>query len=165
MSMMVTGWDPFAELTNMQRTVDRLVGSAFGGAERSGKPSVAYLPVNLRETATAYELQTPVPGFTPEEIDVSFADGVLTISAEHKSEVTQGEGQNLVREFHEGSVQRRLALAGDVDAEHIQASIENGVLHLQLPKASRSLPRRIPIGGATSPNGTNSEPKLAGTAS
>ncbi len=147
MSMMGAGWDPFADLASMQRTVDRLMNSSLGGGERDRRPGVLYLPVNVRESTTGYEVEAPVPGFAPGDVDVTFADGVLTIKAERQEQNTVEEGQTLVREFGWGSALRRLSLSGDVDTEHIEANIENGLLKVFLPKASRSLPRRIPIGG------------------
>lgn len=158
MSMMVTGWDPFGDLANVQRTVDRLMSSAYGSGDRERR--ARNLPVNVRETQTGYEVEAPVPGLTPADVDVSFADGVLTIKAEHEeqNEVVE-EGQHLTREFAWGSAVRRLTLAGDVDPEHIEAEIENGLLKVHLPKAQRSMPRRIPVGGKrteTSPQITES---------
>lgn len=163
MSMMVTGWDPFADLASMQRTVDRLMNSAFGNSgERERRPGSLYLPVNVRETQNGYEVEAPVPGFAPGDVDVTFADGVLTIKAERKeqNEVVE-EGQQLAREFAWGSAVRRLTLSGDVDPEHIGAEIQNGLLKVHLPKAQRSLPRRIPIGGKNE----EGSPQLTGTSS
>lgn len=162
--MMVTGWDPFADLANMQRTVDRLVNSTFGSGERERRPGSLYLPVNVRETSTGYTVEAPVPGFAPGEVDVTFADGVLTIKAERQqqNEVVE-EGQTLTREFAWGSAIRRLTVSGEVDPAHIEAEIANGLLQVHLPKASRSLPRRIPIGGKK--EGTETDPQLTGASS
>ena len=162
MSMM-SAWDPFADLASVQRTVDRLVNGAYGNGDRDRRADTLYLPVNVRESSNAYEVQAPVPGFRPDEVDVTFADGVLTIKAEHESQQAVEEGQTLVREFAWGSAVRRLALSADVEHEGIEADIENGVLMVRLPKASRSLPRRIPIAGQKEVSEGNSE--LAGPSS
>ncbi len=163
MSMMVTGWDPFADLASMQRTVDRLMNGALGDGQRDRRPGVLYLPVNVRESTNGYEVEAPVPGFAPDDVDVTFADGVLTIKAERQERRESEEGQTLAREFAWGSALRRLGLSGDVDAEHIEAKIENGLLRVYLPKASRSLPRRIPIGGQGQKS--ESSPELTGSSS
>jgi HSP20 family protein len=155
--MMVTGWDPFADLANVQRTVDRLMNSAMGEGERGRRPGVLYLPVNVREAAGGYDVEAPVPGFAPGDVDVTFADGVLTIKAERQEQKSVEEGQTLVREFGWGSALRRVSLSGDVDTEHIEASIENGLLKVYLPKASRSQPRRIPIGGRSQESESNEQ--------
>ena len=161
--MMVTGWDPFGDLASMQRTVDRLVNSAYGSGERGRRPGTLYLPVNVRESTSGYEVEAPVPGFAPGDVDVTFADGVLTIKAERQEQKTVEEGQTLAREFAWASAARRLSLSGDVDSEHIEANIENGLLKVYLPKASRSLPRRIPIGGKREES--ESEGRLTGPSS
>ena len=164
MSMMVTGWDPFGELASMQRTVDRLMNSALGNGERERRPGNLYLPVNVRETQNGFEVEAPVPGFAPGDVDVTFADGLLTIKAERqeRNEVVE-EGQQLAREFAWGTAVRRLTLSGDVDPEHIEAEIENGLLTVHLPKAQRSMPRRIPIGGKKEE--TENSPQLTTTSS
>lgn len=163
MSMMVTGWDPFGDLASMQRTVDRLMNGAFGGGgERERRQGALYLPVNVRETQNGFEVEAPVPGFAPGDVDVTFADGVLTLKAERQEERQTGEeGQHLAREFVWGSAVRRLSLSGDVDPEHIEAEIENGLLKVHLPKAQRSMPRRIPIGGKSEEGESN--PQLTGS--
>lgn len=154
--MMPTGWDPFGDLASVQRTVDRLMNSSLSNGDRERRPGSLYLPVNVREASHGYTVEAPVPGFAPGDVDVTFADGVLTIKAERQeqNEVVE-EGQMLAREFAWDTAVRRLTLSADVDHEHIEAEIENGLLKVHLPKASRSLPRRIPIAGKKERSGAD----------
>jgi HSP20 family protein len=159
---LLPGLDPFAELNSIHRTMDRLFNSALGseqGTTGSGRPSM-YIPVNVRESESSYEVEAPIPGLRPEDVSVTFADGVLTIRAEHKEEQRTEQGQTLRREFFRGDSIRQLGLSGEIDPERIEATIENGILTVLVPKAAKAQPRRIPIGAKGS---DKSEPKLVGS--
>jgi HSP20 family protein len=129
--------------------MDRIFGDVFGAHGGQGEDDRprglrVYMPVNLRETSDSYEVEAPVPGFGPEDIDVTFSDGLLTIKAE-RQEQRDEQGQYLRREFLRASSSRQLALSGEIDPEKIQADVENGLLTVRVPKAAVAQPRRIPI--------------------
>ena len=152
MALLPSRWDPFTDLVGLHSTMDRVFNDVFGpvaeGDQASGRRSL-YMPVNVQETDTSYEVQAPVPGFTPEEVDVTFADGVLTMKAEHKQEREDQSGQTLRREFAWADSVRQLGLSGEIDPDRIEASIESGLLRVTVPKLAKAQPRRIPIGGRT----------------
>lgn len=146
MALLPSRWDPWSELSNLDRLFNNFFGPvANSGDQRSGRMSV-YMPVNVHENDTSYEVQAPVPGFSPEEIDVTFQDGVLTIRAEHKQEQQSQQRQTLRREFLWADSVRQLGLSGEIDSDKIEASVENGLLTVTVPKAARAQPKRIPIG-------------------
>ena len=72
-------------------------------------------------------------------------EGVLTIKGETKEDHEVKEENYHLRERHFGSFMRRIALPSNVDAEHVEATNENGVLTLTLPKAENVKPRRIEV--------------------
>jgi HSP20 family protein len=104
-----------------------------------------YLPVDIKETDNGYLVEAPVPGFKPEDVEVSFSDGMLTISASRKEEREEKEGRYLRREVAFGNYQRRIALPGDVQADNITARFEDGVLRVEVPRATKPVPRRIQV--------------------
>jgi len=77
-------------------------------------------------------------------VDVSVDSGILTVTAQ-RSERTETDVQWLSSERFTGGFMRRLSLGADVDAEHIAATYQNGVLTVTLPVAARATPRRIEI--------------------
>lgn len=152
MALLPSRWDPWSELSGLHQTMDRMFGNVFGPAtndsgQRTGRMSV-YMPVNVHESDTSYEVQAPVPGFTPEEIDVTFQDGLLSIKAEHKQEQQGQQGQTLRREFLWADSVRQIGLSGEIDPEKIEAHVENGLLTVTVPKLARAQPKRIPIGSS-----------------
>ena len=104
---------------------------------------------DIQDTGKEYVLEAELPGFNKEDIHVDVQDGVLTISAKHEEkqdEKDEKSGKYVRRERRYGSYQRSFTLDG-VDPKSIQATYENGVLKLTLPKEQPAVPetRRIEI--------------------
>ena len=151
--MALVRWNPTSDLASLHSTMDRLFSDVFGEAFRGsmagdgGRTEAAtyHLPVNIAETDTGYRIQAPVPGFKPEEVEVTYADGVLSIKAKRSQERSRQEGNYLRREVAFGNYQRQVTLPSDVRAEDIKASFENGVLTVEVPRAPKPKPVRIRI--------------------
>ncbi len=140
-------WNPVREMTAMQHAIDRLFEDNLRGA----RPATAHaLPVDIYETDQAYILSTALPGVSPEEINVSLNDDVLTISGEVKQPTFEEQDKARALRFERayGKFSRSLRLAQPIDSESIEAAYENGVLKLTLPKAPQAQPRVIPVRNA-----------------
>ncbi len=145
-------WSPGTELANLHSQMDRLFEDLFGPstsggnrADRQGSLATYHLPLDIREVENGYEITTPVPGFTPEEVDVTFSEGVLRISAQHSKQSSQEQGGYLRREVAFGNYQRAIQPPGDVREDEISASFENGMLTVTVPKAPRPQPKKIQV--------------------
>lgn len=93
---------------------------------------------DIRDTKDAYEVTAELPGMKKEDIKVSMENGVLTISAENKSESEEKkEGQLIRRERRYGKFLRRFSLGPDVQEDKIDAKFEDGVLKLTIHKAAQ----------------------------
>lgn len=93
--------------------------------------------INVLETEHEYEVEVAAPGMTKEDFNVHIdEDNDLVISMEKKSEHKEEnrKGRYLRREFSYTKFQQSLILPDNVDKEKIAASVENGVLHITLPK-------------------------------
>jgi HSP20 family protein len=94
------------------------------------------VPVNIRETDKAYEMEVLAPGLKKEDFNVDISNNMLTVSFEHKEEnkeENKSEGY-LRQEYRMQSFARSFALDDTVDADKIMAQYKDGVLHLTLPK-------------------------------
>jgi HSP20 family protein len=104
-----------------------------------------YIPdVDICETTNSLWLWADMPGVDEESIQINLADGVLSI----EGRVSVKEYENLspvYTEYNVGNYARRFTLSNDIDTDHIKARMTNGVLELELPKAERAKPRRIPV--------------------
>jgi HSP20 family protein len=84
---------------------------------------------DVTRTESGYEVEVPVPGFTSSQIEVMVKDGVLTIA-----------GKNERRSFS-----RSLTIPDDVDVDSIDATVENGMLHLALRRHPEAQPKKIDV--------------------
>ncbi len=100
-------------------------------------------PVDIQEQDDKILVDAELPGFTRQEIDISLDKGLLRISAERKQEEKKGKRHLSERRFTR--VERMFTLPADVDETKVAAKLEDGVLHLTLPKASESKRKQIKI--------------------
>ncbi|MBO8415420.1 MAG: Hsp20 family protein [Proteobacteria bacterium] len=101
------------------------------------------IKIDVEEFAECYVLKADLPGARKEDIVLDFADNVLSIKAPHHQESESSpssEGAFLVKERVSGVYGRRLGFE-DIDASGIDASFDNGVLTVMLPKVQRRAAR------------------------
>ena len=98
-------------------------------------------PVNIHETDNNYELELSAPGRNKEDFKINLENGLLTIGFERKEENTTENGNKTIRrEFSYQSFKRSFTLDDKIDTNNIQASYENGILKLVLPKKEEAKP-------------------------
>jgi HSP20 family protein len=147
--MAIARWSPIQELTTLHTTMDRLFGDMLEGNNETDSGGLASyrLPVDISETEDGYLIKAPIPGFKPEEVEVSVSGGVLTISAKHQEERTEKKRSYLRREVVFGNFERQIALPGDVRGENIRATFNDGVLQVEVPRTPKPKPVRIEVRG------------------
>ena len=139
----ITRWNPFREIAEMQRQFDRAFEDVWSNTETNIQNN--WMPIDVSETEDNYVVVADLPGLTAEDINVNFHDGVLSISGEVEKKTVNENDRVLVRERSYGQFNRRINLPSSVDADHIEASYDEGVLTLTLPKAESAKPRQIEI--------------------
>lgn len=155
----VIRWNPAREINAMQTFMDRLFDET---TRRQGtrlvennEGAVGALPLDIVENEKTYTVTTSLPGVKADDIKVNLHDDMLTIEAEipartaEKTETANGH-KVLMQERAWGKFSRRVRLPQTVNNEAVEASYENGVLTLSLPKAEHALPRAIPVKNASS---------------
>ena len=101
--------------------------------------------VDVRESDKHYTLLVDVPGIDPKEIDVSMEKGILAIKGKReKNETVEGENFKRVERSY-GSFARYFDLPDSVDSEKIEATANNGVLTITIPKQDAVVSRKIEI--------------------
>jgi len=146
----LTRWDPFSD---MRTTMDRLFDEGFSRPWRLIPNSTEYeatFPVEVSETDESLDVKASLPGVKPEEVEVTVANDILTIKAAHQEKKEEKKRDYYRREIRYGSFHRSLSLPVSVDAEKAQASFDNGILSLTLPKAEAIRPKQIKIGAGPS---------------
>lgn len=110
----------------------------------SGLSGGSRLPIDLHEGAEAFELTAPVPGLKASDIEIEVEDDVVTLRSKAPAR-EDGQGEYLLREIGAPSFERRLRLPVPVDAAKAEASVEDGLLKVRIPKAEESRPKMIPV--------------------
>jgi HSP20 family protein len=140
---MLTRWDPFQEMLNLRRTVDRLFDNA--NPDHEWQPATWGLALDVVENKDEFIVKASVPGINPDDLDISYADDTLTIKGEIKSDDEVKENEYHLRERRYGSFSRSISLPTKIKGDAIEASYQNGVISLRLPKAEEVKPKRIAI--------------------
>ena len=138
--MAISRWSPMREF-------DELFSDFFASPLARTEQRTWYLPLDVVDAGSAYQVKAPVPGFKPEDIEVTFQDKVLSIKAQRKSETERKEGTYLRREMTFGNFARSIQLPGDVNVKDIKASFEGGILTIDIPKMAAPQPTKIPVTG------------------
>jgi HSP20 family protein len=124
------------------REIDRVFDAFFGQTDR-GRRWVP--PMDLVEADDHFVLKADLPGLAEGDVNLEVQDSTLTISGERKAEHEEREKgwYRIERSF--GSFSRSLTLPDGVDPERIEASFNDGVLEVRIPKPEERKPQRISI--------------------
>ena len=143
--MVLQRWDPFRDLRQMEDTMNRL-WRRFGDSPiyREGAEDWNIL-IDVIQKEDEIEVKASIPGISPDDIDVSIEDNVLTMRAEKTEETEDKDTSYLVRERRFGSFYRALRLPETVDADKIESHYENGVLTITMPKAEEKKKKQIQV--------------------
>ncbi|MBX6371568.1 MAG: Hsp20/alpha crystallin family protein [Acidothermus sp.] len=139
---MVLRFDPFREF---DRLTEQLLGSTLGSVR-----TPRFMPMDLYRTGDHYVLHADLPGIDPGSVNVSVENGILTIEAERSARSDENV-QWLASERFTGKFMRQISLGEGVDADHITATYDNGVLTVTIPVAEKAKARRIEVTKAESP--------------
>lgn len=136
--------DLFSGLSRLNRIMDEALGGWNGGTVAS-----AWLPAcDVVEDQAQLRISLELPGVRPEDVKVSVENNVLTIRGEKRQE-SESQGERWHRyERSYGAFERTFTLPSTVDSERVQATAQNGVLTLALPKSERAKPREIAVKSA-----------------
>lgn len=121
--------------------------SAPASAEGRADGPTFLPPTDIFETDKAILLVLDVPGADPQSVDITLEKRVLTVSARSTPFTPQGYTLQYA-EYETGNYQRAFTLSDEIDREHIDASLKDGVLRLTAPKISPTPPRKITVKSA-----------------
>ena len=145
-------WDPFQDLRNAQDEMSQMspmLAHALGLHTQQGNERAmtsAWAPaLDISERKDAYLLTVELPGLTPEDLDITMEDGLLTIQGERHFANDSSEQKFHRVERRYGAFRRSITLPAHVMAEGIEASFEDGVLQILVPKAEEAKAKRVQV--------------------
>ncbi len=134
---------PTAPVFGLRREIDRLFEDTFG----RGDGGTAWTPaVDIRENQNELQLDVELPGLNPDEVEITAENGVLTIRGEKQIERKEGDDSRYhVIERAYGNFIRSFQLPAGLDESRIEATFNNGILSVHIPKSALPQPKKIQI--------------------
>nr|QNO58240.1 hypothetical protein DKLEMCON_00022 [Methanosarcinales archaeon ANME-1 ERB7] len=147
-------WDPFEELRRMEELVDRAFGET--GPDYFGRRALPGAAVEeLAETAAPYVdikdkegkiiVAADMPGVEKSDISINIRGDTLEISAEKKEEKEEEEEGYIRKERSYKKFYRSIPLPTEVDKDNVDATFENGVLQIEMPKLAIEEVKKIEL--------------------
>lgn len=138
----LSNWSPLDRLASFRDEINRLFDSptADNSFFSGWNPTL-----DVYDEKDHFLVSVELPGMKKDEINLSYQDGVLTVSGERKHEREGKEGATFRSERYFGKFQRSVSLPASVDAAKIAANYKDGVLQIELPKAEEAKPKQIQV--------------------
>ena len=133
--------DPFRDL-------DRLTQQVFGTAARP-----AFMPMDAWRSGDVFHIEFDLPGVSTDSIDLDVERNVLTVRAE-RAQANNDESEMIATERPRGVFSRQIILGDNLNLDAVEASYNDGVLHLTVPVAEKAKPRKISIESSSGSNGS-----------
>jgi HSP20 family protein len=137
---------------SLRREIDRLFDDTLNALGTNGATRVNdwMPPVDIRESDAELTLTLEIPGVSPDNLQLTADNGVLTVSGEKSEQRKEGEQHqyHLVERSY-GSFSRSFRMPKNLDESKIEANFEHGVLTIHIPKAALPQPRKIEVRSGT----------------
>jgi HSP20 family protein len=154
---------PFRDMLSMRQAMDRLFDDDFRPLHwLSGGFEGPALPLDVTATTDALTIEAALPGIRPDDVDITIENDTVTISGKTAEERKADEGSYVVQEIRRGNFSRTVTLPTGLEADKAQATFDNGILRLEIPKAEQMKPRQIKISPVTDGNGQRTSDRPAG---
>ncbi len=142
--MTLVRYEPYNLFDHFNNEFSRLLGNSQTGnlsAPRDWAPAV-----DIREEEDRYVLTADLPGVDRKDVEITVEDNVLTFKGERTTEKDDSGHGYRRRERVHGEFMRQFSLPETADMENIRATVEAGVLQIEIPKQAKTQPRKITVG-------------------
>lgn len=144
----VTAWyptDALAEFNNLQREIDRMFDRFRGGIADEGSPATFFPAVDILEEKDEYIVKVELPGVDKNDVKIMVRDDILTIRGEKKQEKQHKEANYQRVERAYGMFERSFTMPSSVRSDKIDATYNNGILTINLPKVEEAKVKEIEV--------------------
>ena len=142
----ITRFDPISEMRRMNDMFDRLFGSPWPSDRQLVTQTRGLtVPLDVVEKEDRFVIRAAVPGVSPDDLNVSIENHVLTISGEIKHEEENETDKVFCRECSYGSFTRSIRLPENLQVDKVAAEFDNGFVSITLPKAPEEKPQALKV--------------------
>ncbi len=110
-----------------------------------GRRILSRVPVDVMQSEQGTTVQAELPGVRKDDIQITFEDEVLTISGKRAEKAIPADARVLLHEQRTREFHRSIMIGHPVEQDAMTASLESGLLTVELPKAAAARPRTIAI--------------------
>lgn len=135
---------PFREFDAMRRQFDRLL-NLYSNAPQPSAGAGVFPQLNVTENANKFFLRAELPGVRSDALDIQATGKTISISGERTIPKENANARYHRKEREAGKFSRVMAMPSDIDADRIEAKLENGILTVVVPKAEAAKPRQITV--------------------
>ncbi len=105
------------------------------------------LNIDVYQTKDNVIIKSTIAGVTPEDLDITIANDMVTIKGERKREEKIAQEDYFYQECYWGGFSRSVILPVDIDSEGVDADLKDGILTIILPKAAKAKTKKIRVKG------------------
>jgi len=140
-------WQPFSDMVTLRQAMDRLFEDSFVRPPHLTATfgEGAGMPVDMYQTDENVVVKATLPGIKPEEVEITITDNTLTIKGETRTEEEVKKENYFRHEISYGAFSRSILLPSSLQTDKAEATFENGVLTLNIPKAEETKPKQIKV--------------------
>ena len=152
----LTRYNPIGEALSLRQAMDRLFEDSFVSPLSWRTVAGGQWPaIDIHDTPEEVVMTASLPGIKPEDVEITMVGQTLSLRGEFKADESIDKGRYLVQERRYGTFHRQIELPVRVQGDRAEASFENGLLTLRVPKAEEVKPRQIQIHAGSRTNGSN----------
>jgi HSP20 family protein len=137
-------WSALSDIGQLNERMRSMLEQTFGGLV--DEPAGWIPAVDIEETEEAYVVEAEVPGVKREDVNLEVSGNELSITGEIKERKREGVLRRRTRRV--GSFEFRVTLPGELNPEGVEATLNDGLLSVRVPKAERMQRRRIEVKSA-----------------
>ena len=144
--MALVKWTPNQSLLDHVTDIDHWFNNFFNTDRSYFGEGLTMSPlVNVEETDDNYLISAEIPGVKKSDLNISFENNVISISAEKKAEKEKREDRYHYRERSYGRFYRAIPVPSSVKIDEIEAEYKDGVLNITVPKTEEAKPKSIDV--------------------
>lgn len=143
----ITRWEPFKDMFSLRDEIDRLFNNFFQRVpeERAEPQGIWYPSLDIEESKDNIKVIAELPGMKKEDIKLTVTEGELVIQGERKFEKEEKDKTYHRIERSYGKFKRTITLPTKIETDKAQATYEQGILIITIPKSEKAKPKEIGI--------------------